>query len=68
MGLVDLKDAYHLISVAEEDRKFLRILFKGQLYEYTAVPFGLCSAPLLFTKLMKPVISLLRAEGFISVN
>lgn len=37
------------------------------LYEFCCVPFGLSSAPRLFTKLMKPVVSCLRKNGFVSV-
>lgn len=68
MALIDLKDAYHLVSIVPEDRKYLRFLFNGQLYQYTVVPFGLCSAPLLFTKLVKPIMAFLRRKGLLSVN
>lgn len=68
MALVDLKEAYHLVPIIPEDKKFLRFVFNGQLYQYTVVPFGLCSAPLLFTKLLKPIVASLRERGFVSVN
>lgn len=32
------------------------------------LPFGLASAPLVFTKLMKPVLSYLRNQGYLSVS
>lgn len=57
---IDLKDAYYLISVAESDRKYLRFQFRGKIYEFTCLPFGLNVAPYVFTKIMKPVISYLR--------
>ena len=37
------------------------------LYQYTCVPFGLCTAPYVFTKLMKPVMTSLRERGYVSV-
>ena len=36
--------------------------FKGTLYQYTCLPNG-SSAPRIFTKLLKPVYSILRGMG-----
>ncbi|CAH2223969.1 jg20374 [Pararge aegeria aegeria] len=36
------------------------------MYEFNVLPFGICTAPFMFTKLMKPVVKLLRSCGFIS--
>ena len=33
------------------------------MYEFACLPFGLASAPRVFTKLMKPVVALLRQLG-----
>ena len=60
---IDLKDAYLSIQIAEKDRKFLRFLWKEQTYEFRCLPFGLSSAPRVFTKLLKPVMALLRRQG-----
>lgn len=67
MCTIDLKDAYFLLSIHKEHRKFLRFEFDGNIYEYNCMPFGLNIAPFVFTKLMKPVISCLRERGFLSV-
>lgn len=67
MGKVDLRSAYHAIPVHEHFRKYLRFKWRDTLYEYTCIPFGLCTAPRLFTKVMKPVVSYLRKIGFISI-
>lgn len=64
---IDLTDAYHLINIHESHRKFLRFEFLGQLYEFVCMPFGLCTAPYVFTKIMKPIVSYLRLLGFILV-
>lgn len=63
MASLDIKDAYYLIPVHKTYRKFLRFTFKGCLYEFTCLPFGLCTAPFVFTKLMKPIASYLRERG-----
>lgn len=66
MGKLDLKDAYFLIKIHRESRKYLRFFWEGILYEFNVLPFGLSTAPYIFTKIMKPVVKLLRAGGLIS--
>ena len=63
MVKLDLKDAYFCVKIHPKDRQFLRFPWKTNLYEFTCLPFGLSSAPRQFTKLMKPVVSLLRRTG-----
>lgn len=65
MATLDLKDAYYMIPIAIEHRKYIRFDWKGTLYQYTCLPNGLCSAPRLFTKLMKPCYAKLRLAGHI---
>lgn len=67
LGKIDLEDAYLFISVHKESRKFLRFYFNNTLYEFVCLPFGLCSAPFVFTKVMKVIIKNLRNLGFSSV-
>lgn len=66
LSTIDLKDAYFLIKVKECSRKFLRFLWNGKLYEFNVLPFGLNTAPYVYTKIMKPVVKLLRSCGFMS--
>lgn len=68
MASVDLRDAYFVIPVYKGYRKYLRFVFEDQLYEFTCIPFGLCTAPFLFTKIMKLVIRHLRSKGFLSIS
>ena len=63
MVSIDLNDAYLSVTVAQEDRRFLRFRWKRTLYEFQCLPFGLSSAPRVFTKLLKPVMALLRKRG-----
>lgn len=68
MATLDLKDAYFLIPVFKPHRKYLRFVFQGKLFEFSCLPFGLCTAPFVFTKILKPVTQYLRSGGNISVN
>ena len=63
LGKIDLKDAYFVIPVWKDHRKYLRFVWKGSLLEFACLPFGLAAAPRLFTKVLKPVIVLLRRAG-----
>jgi hypothetical protein len=60
---VDLRDAYFTVPLAAEHQKFVRLLWKGNFYQYRCLPFGLCSAPRVFTKILKPVVAFLRERG-----
>ena len=51
MVKVDLKDAYLTVPIHHQDRKFC------------SLPFGLASAPRTFTKLLRPLLALLRSQG-----
>lgn len=68
MANLDLKDAYFLVPINEHDKKFLRFRFNSNLFEFSALPFGICTAPCIFTKLLKPVMATLRSRGFLSVT
>lgn len=72
MATLDLKDAYFLLPIAEEDRIWLRFYwnskcYNNQLFQFNVLPFGLCTAPYVFTKLLKPVLHYLRSLGYLSV-
>ncbi|OXA44814.1 Protein P [Folsomia candida] len=68
MAVIDLKDAYHAIPVHESCQKYLKFRWKEVLYKYRCIPFGLCLAPWLYTKLNKPVVSYLRSLGVLLVS
>lgn len=63
MSSIDIKDAYYLIPIHKNYRKYLRFYFNKKILEFTCLPFGLCTAPFVFTKIMKPIISSLRRQG-----
>ena len=66
MASLDLTDAYYTVSIHLSSQKYLKFLVGTQLCKYIALPNGLCSAPRIFTKLVQPVYSALRARGLIS--
>lgn len=67
MTSIDLQEAYFLVPIHEESKKFLRFKFNHKTFEFQCLPFGLSLAPLVFTKLLKPVISYLRDKGLLLV-
>jgi hypothetical protein len=67
MASLDLKDAYYSLPIRAGDRKFLRFIWRDELYEFTCLPNGLACAPRQFTKTLKPVLATLHKMGHISV-
>jgi hypothetical protein len=63
MAKIDLKDAYFTIPIWKNHQKFLRFLWKDTQWEFMCLPFGLASAPHVFTKILKPIVGLLRKQG-----
>lgn len=66
MATLDLKDAYFLVKIHPESRKYLRFMWNKNVYEFNVLPFGLNTAPYIFTKILKPVAKLLRLSGHVS--
>ena len=60
---LDLKDAFHSISLHPDSRKFTTFEFEGKRYSYNVLPFGLTSSPRIFSSILKPAISFLRSSG-----
>ena len=58
---IDLTDAYHAIAMHPLFTRFLTFIFLDTLYQFTCLPQGLTSAPRIFTKVMKAVLSYLRS-------
>ena len=59
----DLKDAYFSVPISKEQRKFLCFQFRDRFYQFNCLPFGLASAPWVFTKTLKPIAALGRELG-----
>ena len=63
MVKIDLKDAYFCVPMHKKHRHFLRFMWEGKCYQFNCLPFSLGPAPLMFTKLLKPVVALLCRLG-----
>jgi hypothetical protein len=59
---LDISSAYLHVTVQAELQPYLAFSFDGQYYCYTMMPFGLKSAPRIFTLLMRHVIDDLRQQ------
>ena len=68
MASIDIRHAYHTIPMAQEHQKYLRFRWKGKIFQYTCLPFGLASAPRIFTKILKPVLAKLRMLGLVNTS
>ena len=60
---IDLKDAYFTVPVSKQHQPLLCFMDGGLRYQFSCIPFVLGPAPRLFTKLLKPVVALLRRLG-----
>ncbi|XP_036146143.1 uncharacterized protein LOC118646722 [Monomorium pharaonis] len=67
LATIDLEDAYLLLPIHREDRHFLRFSFSGQFFQFRVLPFGLASAPYIFTRILKPILHHIRQRGIFSV-
>lgn len=63
MCKIDLRDAYFAIPIHPAHQKLLCFQFKNVTYQFKCLPFGLTSAPRVFTKVLKPLIVYVRRLG-----
>ena len=63
MTKVDVKSAYRNIPAHPEDRWLMGMSWKGELFVDTALPFGLRSAPKIFTAVADAVERIAREAG-----
>ena len=52
---LDLKDAYFHVPIHQDHRKYLRFCHQGTAWQFKSLPFGICTAPWLFTKIVSQV-------------
>ena len=60
---LDFSDAYFHIPITPNSRKFLRSSFQNQTFQFRALPFGLSSAPMEFTIVVKEVKLMAQARN-----
>ena len=63
MASIDLKEAYLQVPVHPDSRRFLRFVDQGNVYQFSALCFGLSTAPQVFSRVMAPVSAILHSWG-----
>ncbi|CAI7892705.1 unnamed protein product [Closterium sp. NIES-53] len=63
MFAVDLKSGYHHVDIHPSCWKYLGFQFDGHSYVFRSLPFGLATAPFVFTQLIKQLARRWRALG-----
>lgn len=57
MSSIDLTEAYLHVPILPEYRQYLSFCYNGNHFQYQALPFGLSSAPRVFTKIMAALMA-----------
>lgn len=60
---VDLQDAFFHILVHPRERKWLRFVWNGKVFQFRALPFGMALSPYVFTMVVRALAQHLRAQG-----
>ena len=63
MASIDLKEAYLQVPVHLDSRRFRRFVAQGNVYQFSALCFGLSTAPQVFSQVMAPVSAILHSWG-----
>ena len=67
LASIDIKDAFYSVPIHKSHKKYLKFMWAANPHQFEAMPNGYKDAMRVFTKLMKPVFSYLREQGYISV-
>ena len=59
----DLKSGYYHVGLHLATRRFIGIKWDGVYYVYTCLPFGLSTAPWVFSKVMREIVMYRRRCG-----
>ncbi len=59
----DLSEGFHHLSIRTQDRKFVCFEWRGVVYRWVALPFGLSCSPFFFVKTVRPCVLYLRTRG-----
>lgn len=63
----DLKNGYHHIDIGVSHRTYLgfsfRVSGRVRYFQFASLPFGLATAPYIFTKVLRPLVKHWRREG-----
>ena len=62
-GTADISSAYHHIPMHPDSVRYLGFEWEGQCYQFLVLPFGLSTAPKIFTTVMGHTVRFLRFVG-----
>ena len=60
---IDLQDAYLHVPIVKHHHQFLHFVWHYVPYQWRVLPFGLATAPRVFTSLTKPILFLCHCKG-----
>ncbi|CAJ0968421.1 unnamed protein product [Ranitomeya imitator] len=67
LASIDIQDAYLPIPIAPAHQRFLRFAIDQDHYQFMALPFGLATAPRVFTKVVAATMDVLHSRGIVVV-
>jgi hypothetical protein len=62
-GTADFSSAYHHVPMHPDSTAFLGFEWEGQCYQFLVLPFGLSTAPRVFSTVMGHTVRFLRSQG-----
>ncbi|CAJ0936289.1 unnamed protein product [Ranitomeya imitator] len=65
LASIDIQDAYLHIPIAPAHQRFLIFAIDQDHYQFVALPFGLTTAPRVFTKVMAATMDVLHSRGIV---
>ena len=63
LASLDLKDAYFHVPIRNQHRPYLRFAFQDRIFQFNVLPFGISTAPRVFTKVLAPLVGFLHHKG-----
>ena len=60
---IDVKDAYFHIQVHKAFRHYLLFAYQNTVYQFRVLPFGVATAPYIFTRIVKAMAAQFRVRG-----
>lgn len=60
---IDVKDAYLHVPIHPADRRYLKFAFEGSVYQFRVLPFGVATAPYVFTRIVRTMAARFRSVG-----
>ena len=63
MVSIDLNQAFYHVPLASSQTPYFAFDFLGKRYCFKCLPFGLTASPRIFTKILKPILTMLRSWG-----